>query len=121
MNDDKEYVERLSKMYAKVLSLKENDDYVINQPQMDKLIETIDFFSNIAKKCDGELEPVNLVPKMECGGVTASFLVFDIIGDDIEDFRKVLGYVSAFTIDATTDGKVCLSITIPKVFVPVEK
>lgn len=120
MNNIK-YVKTLSEMYKTALSLKENDDYVINQSQMDKLIETIDFFSNIAKKCDGEMKPVNLIPKEECGGVEFESIVFDIIGEEIEALCKILSYSSAFGIDSTVDGRVCLSVTIPKVFVPIEK
>ena len=62
---DKEYVERLGQLYDKILSLREDDDYAINQPQMDKLIEVLNFFLDAAQKSAGTVEPVKLTPKAE--------------------------------------------------------
>ena len=116
-----EYVRRLGVLYERIMSLRNDDDYVINQPQMDKLIEVLDFFLDSAKKNNGEVEPVALVPREEHGGVTATFIVFDVYGEDIKKFCKVIGYVSALGIDSMLDGRVCISVTVPNVFVPIEK
>lgn len=116
---DKEYVKRLGQLYDKILSLREDDDYVINQPQMDKLIEVLNFFLDAAQKSNGEIEPVKLNPKAEHGGVTATFIVFDIYGDDIQRYCDVMRYTSAITIDSNDKG-ICISVTIPDVFVPVQ-
>lgn len=117
---DKEYVERLGQLYDKILSLREDDDYAINQPQMDKLIEVLNFFLDAAQKSAGTVEPVKLTPKAEHGGVTATFVVFDIYGDDIQRYCDVMRHTSAITIDATDNG-VCISVTVPEVFVPIKK
>lgn len=117
---NEEYVKRLGQLYEKVLSLRDDDNYVINQPQMDKLIEVLNFFLDAAQKCNGRVEPVKLTPRAEHGGVTATFLVFDIYGEDIQKYCKVMSYTSAITIDATEDG-ICMSVTVPEVFVPIEK
>lgn len=117
---NEEYVKRLGQLYEKVLSLRDDDNYVINQPQMDKLIEVLNFFLDAAQKCNGKVEPVKLTPRAEHGGVTATFLVFDIYGEDIQKYCKVMSYTSAITIDATEDG-ICMSVTVPEVFVPIEK
>lgn len=115
---NEEYVKRLGQLYDKILHLREDDSFVINQPQMDKLIEVLNFFLDAADKCNGTVEPVKLIPKAEHGGVTATFVVFDIYGDDIQRYCDVMRHTSAITIDAT-DAGVCISITVPEVFVPV--
>lgn len=117
--NNEEYVKRLGQLYEKVLSLRDDDNYVINQPQMDKLIEVLNFFLDAAQKCNGKVEPVKLTPRAEHGGVTATFLVFDIYGEDIQKYCKVMSYTSAITIDATDEG-ICMSVTVPEVFVPIE-
>lgn len=117
---DEEYVRNLGKLYNKVLSLRSNDDYIINQPQMDKLVEVLNFFIDAAKECGGKIEPMNLEPRAEHGGVTATFLVFDIHGEKIQEFCKAISYTSAMTIDATNDG-ICISVTVPNVFKPIEE
>ena len=113
-----EYVRRLNVLYNKVLSLRKDTDYIINQPQMDKLIAVLDFFLDAAKELDGNVEPVNLRPKEEHGGVTATFLVFDLYDQKIPKFCEVMSACSAITIDTTSEGEVCISCTIPQVFVP---
>lgn len=117
---NEEYVKRLGQLYEKILSLRSDDNYVINQPQMDKLIEVLNFFLDATRKCTGKIDPVKLTPRAEHGGVTATFLVFDIYGEDIQKYCKVMSYTSALTIDGTDDG-ICISVTVPNVFVPIKK
>ena len=115
---DEEYVRRLGMMYDKILSLRKDSDYVVNQPQMDKLVELLDYFLTKSKALDGEVQKVNLKPAEIHGGVTAHFLVFDTHGEDVQKFCKVLSYCSAIGIDALESGDVCIDCTIPNVFVP---
>lgn len=117
---DLEYVKHITKLYGEVLNLRKNDDYVVNQVQMDKFVEVLDFFMNAARKSNGNVEPIDLSPKEEHGGVTATFIVFDICGEDVQQYCKVMSYASAISIDGTEDG-VCISVTIPNVFVPAKK
>lgn len=117
---NEEYVARLGVLYHKILSLRDDKDYVVNQPQMDKLVEVLNFYLDEAKKQNGSVNPVVLSPREEHGGVTATFLVFDIYGDTIQRFCDVMRNTSAITIDSTTDG-ICISCTVPDVFVPKTK
>lgn len=117
--NDAEYVKRLGILYNKVLSLREDEGFVINQPQMDKLVKVMTFFMDETQAQEGFLEPVKLAPREEHGGVTATFLVFDIIDDTVQRFCDVMRNCSAITIDCTDEG-VCISCTIPNVFVPVK-
>lgn len=117
---NEEYVKHIGELYSKVLSLRKDDDYVVNQPQMDKFVEVLEFFMDAARKSNGNIEPISLSPKEEHGGVTATFLVFDIYGEDIQKYCKVMNYASAITIDGTEDG-ICISVTIPEVFIPIKR
>lgn len=116
--DNESYVKRLGEIYHKVMDLRTDDNYVVNQPQMEKLTDVLNFFLDMSNKCNGEVEPVALIPKEEHGGVTAKFVVFDIFGDDIQRFCEVIKHTSALTIDSELDNKICISVTVPEVFVP---
>lgn len=113
---DLEYVKRLEILYKKVLSLRSDEDYAINQSQMDKLIKVLTFFMDESKRQDGKLAPTKLVPREEHGGVTCTFLVFDIYGDTVKQFCDVMKECSAITIDGTEDG-ICISCTVPNIFI----
>lgn len=117
MNNE-EYVARLGFLYQHILNLRNDEDYVINQPQMDKLVEVLSFFIEEGEKQNGTVEPVRLVPREEHSGVTATFLIFDLCGNTIQRFADVIRYTSAVCIDSLSDGKgICISCTVPNVFV----
>ena len=113
---NEEYVARLGVLYNKIMSIRTDSDFVVNQNQMDHLVNIITFFLDAAKNLEGKVEKVKLVPREEHGGVTATFLVFDIWGEDVKRFCDVMQYASAIDIDSTEDG-VCISVTVPNVFV----
>lgn len=114
---NEKYVQRLSILYNKVLALRQDADYIVNQPQMDKLIAVLDFFLDAANDLDGKVDPVTLKPKEEHGGVTATFLVFDLYDQKVLRFCEVMKACSAITIDTTSEGEVCISCTVPNVFI----
>lgn len=114
---NEEYVKRLGILYNKILSLRTDADYIVNQPQMDKLVAVLEFFLDTAKELDGRVDPVKLKPKEEHGGVTATFLVFDLYDQKVLRFCEVMKACSAITIDTTSEGELCISCTIPQVFV----
>ena len=60
---NEDYIQRLNILYNKVLSFRKDTDYIVNQPQMDKLIAVLEFFLDAAKELDGRVEPVKLKPK----------------------------------------------------------
>lgn len=118
---NEEYVRRIGVMYSEVLKLRKNTDYVVNQPQMDKFIRLLEFFMDEAEKQEGKVQPSNLNPREEHGGLTVTFLVFDIVGDTVKRFCDVMKECSAITIDSMDDGDICISCTVPKVFVHKDK
>lgn len=114
---DEEYVRRLGVLYNQIMSLRKDNDYVVCRSQLDKFVEVLNFFIDMAEKSNGHVEPVELTPKEEVGGITAKFLVFDLYGDDVQRFSQILSYCSAVTIDADLESRVCISLTVSQVFV----
>ena len=114
---NEEYLAHLGSLYDKIMSLRKDSDYVVNQPQMDKFIEVLSFFRDTTKELNGRIEPVELIPREEHGGITAEFMVFDLSGDDVQRFCSVMQHVSAIDIDAKTDGTICIAVTVPNVFI----
>lgn len=114
---NEEFVAEFGNLYGKIMDLKKDSDYVVNRPQMDKMISVLDFFMSTAKKLNGRVKPVRLVPREEHGGVTASFIVFDIYGDDVKKFCDVMRHASAIGIDSMKNGEICIAVTIPNIFV----
>ena len=113
---NEEYLARLGVLYIKIMSIRKDSDFVVNQTQMDKLVNVLTFFMDATKDLDGKVDPIKLTPREEHGGVTATFLVFDIFGENVQKFCDVMQFASAITIDSTDDG-ICISVTVPNVFV----
>lgn len=114
--EDDRALQRFAELYEWAMQKRKDEDYIVNQPQMNKLIDVLEFFMDMAQKCHGSVEPVFLRPREEHGGVTANFTVFDLYGEDLRRYCEIMQYVSAMTIDAGMDG-VCISVTVPYVFV----
>lgn len=98
------------------LEKRNNDDYEVDQVQMAKLVHAYQFFSNLAKRDGGMVEPFDITPKMVHSGITAYFTVFYVARDEMKEFAEIVGDMSALSLDATTDGQVCISFNIPNVF-----
>lgn len=118
---NEEYVRLLGKFMQMKLDSRSNDDYVVNPQQMDKFLDAVSFFKEIMDDLGGEFEEVTAVPKAESGGITAIFNLFDTPFNKIERFRDIIGFSTDFTAFARTDGKVCISLSIPHVFVHKDK
>lgn len=117
-----EYLKSFGKLYEKVIALRNDDDFLINEPQMVKFFEVYEFFTKAANETDtAKVEPIKLVPREEHGGITATFVVFDMYGEILEDFKKIVQHLSAMTIDVVNDEEVCISVTVPSVFIPKTK
>lgn len=117
---NEDFVRRIAVLYNQAMSLQNDEDYEINRPQAEKLIKVLTFFAEESKRQDGKLEPVCLSPREMHGGVTATFLVFDIYNEKIQRFCDAMKGCSAIGIDSTDEG-VCISCTIPDVFVPIDR
>ena len=114
---DNQDIRRLGAIYNEVLALRKDGDYAVNQPQMDKFLAVVNFYMDMAEELTGEVEPVKLIPHHEHGGLTATFQVFDLWGDRVQRFCTVMSGCSALSIDIAEDDKVCISCTVPNVFV----
>jgi len=103
-------------LYEAEMASRNDADYEVNEEQMQKLIDAYAFFVEIAERDGGKVEPFKIKPKEVSGGITAYFTVFYVSGDDMMRFCKVVGNMSSISLDSTSDGDVCISFTIPKVF-----
>lgn len=113
---NEKYVEKLAAMYSQIMDLRKDDDYVVNQPQMDHLMKIVEFFIDAANEQGGKVQPLKLIPREERGGVTASFVVFDIFGEQVLRFCDVMRNASAISIDGGEDC-IYISCTVPNVFI----
>ena len=114
--EENDYFAQISKQVFSLIESQNDNDFEIDDEQYAKLLHAVAFFYEAAKCGSGSVEPCHLVPKYEHGGVTAYFRVFDLDQRRIKEFCKVLQNSSSATIDSTTDGFVCVSLTIPNIF-----
>ena len=80
----------LGMIYEAVMEKERNGDYVADLEQFRRYEEALDFFSDIARKCGGEVEACELIPKERHGGITATFTVFDVYGEDLKRFCEIM-------------------------------
>lgn len=90
-----------------------DDDYIMNHPQWLKTLAVMRYFDAMS----GECEPCYVRPSKKHGGVTAYFTLIDLKKEDIQRFCNMLSLADWVSIDATLDGKVCISVAINDVFV----
>ena len=114
---DEEFFRVFGEVYDEYISSKKDEDYEINPPQWFKLLRVIKYFIDLSKANNGKVEPCTLMPRLEHGGVTAYFRVLDFKVRDIPTLCEMLTQVSSITIDATTDGYVCVSVSVPNVYI----
>lgn len=120
--NDIEFIRQFGAEYDKLISLRSDDDYTLDKEQYKKLLAVLAFFLDTARACGGTVKPVSLTPRMEHGGITAEFIVFDLSNiSDLQRFSQIISYLSALTIDALTTGEVCIGVTVPNVYVKKEK
>ena len=117
MESKHDLVGEFGRVYATIMALRKNSDYVVNPEQMDKFLDLVNFFCKKADEGDGVVDASSFEPKEENGDVTATFQVFDIWGKEVPAFCDVLRECSVVTIDPGPGDKVCINCTIPEVFV----
>jgi len=111
------YVKDFARLYEDVKKRCNPEDFIINEVQVNKVYEVCAFLKKMADEdLDGNITEILLSPTDVGGGVTATFCVFSVYKETLSEFLKVMNYISAMTINATTDGKVCISVTVPGVF-----
>lgn len=109
------FIKKFGEIYNRVMSLRKNEDYVVNPRQMDRFLDLVNFFLHHVDE-DGNVEIEENEPKTGLGGVTATFLVMTLRGDEVTEFCNVMKCCSAVSIDSCDDGA-CISCTVPEVFV----
>lgn len=111
--NDKELLEKAFMAYQREIQSRSNLDYKINSEQWAKLLRARDFLS---RHCD-DVEDISIRPSTTVGGITAYTTLLFLNGEEIQEFADIIGSSSALSIDATIDGDVCVSFTIPDIFV----
>ena len=118
MEDNFDFLAFLGRLYEQELNRCRNEDYEVNPIQMDRFLTLLHFLeSKVNPEYDEGIEPFHLEAKEVCGGFSAKFCVFDLSGDEIPVFAEMLSWCSAVGIDATTESQICISITMPDIFV----
>jgi hypothetical protein len=84
---------------------------------MKKLSDLVEIFKKAAKDLGGKIESVSLDPSNPPSGVTANFVVFDLFGEDVQRFCDVIRSCSAISMDVNTNDEICISCTVPDVFI----
>lgn len=110
------FLQRANELYEAAIADLDDNDFVIDETQQYAFIEALCFFVKTASSCGGEIEVAPITPKQGNGGITATYRVFDVAGEDIPRMCEALKHTSAITIDGLTDGRVCVSVTIPRVY-----
>lgn len=113
---DYEFAKRFVEAYKKEAGELNLDDFIIDPVQLKKLNELVEFFEKTAKDLGGEIVSVDINPVLPSNGVTANFIVFDLLGDEIKKFCDVIQHCSAISMDVTSDDEICISCTIPNIF-----
>ena len=108
------------RLWEEELAGRNDDDYVFNREQGMRLLDAYEFFLEMAEKHNGSVKPLELKPREEIAYISATFWVFDLSGAEIIRFCQVILYASAFGIDSRTDGRVCIGLTFPDVYVRKE-
>ena len=75
-----DYVKCFGKLYLDSIALRSDDDYEVNEPQMDRFLDILSLFNEIKTVCGGTIHDLRFSPREEHGGITATFPLFDIYG-----------------------------------------
>lgn len=114
-------LDKAYEIYLNTMEKRKDEDYIENPPQMEKFLKLIDFLKSYCNDDDKILIESN-PKKVRYGGVTAKFYTFDVNGKEkvskfLNEFVEVFQCVSAFGVDATLDGIVEISVTVPDIYI----
>lgn len=93
-------------------------EFEVNIAQMEKYLKIYGFFMKLSAD-GGSIEPMNFEKNVTSGGITANFALIYLHGIELIHFAEILLEASAVSIDATTDGMVCVSLRIPDIFTKI--
>lgn len=114
---DEEFARRFKAACEEEMRRTDTDDLMIDPVQLSKLNDLVGFFKKAAKDLGGRIVSIDLNPVLPPNGVTANFVVFDLAGDDVKRFCDVVRECSAISMDVTDTDEICISCTIPGVFI----
>lgn len=118
-NEDERYTALFrvfGKMYKEAMDTLNNDDFEVDPEGMKHFTDFASFIGHIAKENNGRVEFDIHEPKERIAGISAYFPLFWLTGDNLREFCKRLVWASAFSIDALTDGTVCVSVRFGGVY-----
>ncbi len=119
---ENEIIRLFAQMYEAEMNRRRNEDYEINPEQMDKFLELLYFFrKKVDPEFDEGIEPFNIEAKEEHGGFSARFCVFDLHGEEIGEFARLIGCCTAVSIDVVNNSQICISVTVPEIFKEMKK
>ena len=117
MMDDFEFAKRFQGGLEKYLQETSDEDFTLNPPQALAFSTLVCRLKALAQKTDGTVEPIHLVPRLGYGDVTAYLPLLALQGEEVHKLCCALRCATAVTVDALIDGNICISITVPDVFI----
>lgn len=123
MNDmnymgDVEFAKEITRIYNEEMGMRDENDYTVNEIQMERFFDICHFFRGIIKDIgEGYMEPIRFNPIEERGSITVYLRIMDMQGKEIQEFCDVFRYASAVSMNPTTDDMICISISVPQVFI----
>lgn len=118
-NDDERFTalfRMVDEQYHEVMSSLNNDDFEVDHEMMGHFTSYASFITDIVKESNGYVEMDVHEPKEGIIGITAYLRVFWISGDTLREFCKQLVWATSISIDALTDGTVCISTRFTGVY-----
>ena len=98
------------------LSKLNNEDFEIDPDGMKHFTDFSSFMAKIAREGNGRVEFDIHEPRENIAGITTYMRVFWLVGDQLRDFCQLLVWASSWSIDALTDGTVCISVRFSGVY-----
>lgn len=119
--DDEEWCKALGRAYQNYLDDLNDEDFVMNPPQMEKFARSFKFFKKMAKKFGGKIEPLDISPKAQHGGFTIRIPQLSVRGDEVEEFCEAIKGLSALGFYPICDHMIEISTSISNIFVPKDE
>ena len=120
MKDDEfdKFAKQFLTLAEKIIADEKDEDYVVNQPQADLLVEVNLYFMRIIDESVGESVTAHIgSPKERHGYVTAIMGLLDLDKKEFDEFSQIISKCSGVTFTARTDGMFYVETLVPNVFI----
>ena len=118
---DSMIIAEVKRIHDQIMAMRKNDDYAVDPQQMDKFLDLVAFFSKrLGDKPTASVDVEKIEPKRQSGSVVAKFVLFDVHGDQVAEFCRVLSACSVIQVMYNA-GRAIISCTVPNVFVRKEE